>query len=56
MISAGMTMPGALDVLKKSNLSTPAMALVSELTKHTKLRKQPKGYSGLDGARKMLND
>merc|ERR1719482_911301 len=56
MISASMTMPGALDVLKKSNLSASAVTLVTDLTKHTKLRKQPTGYSGLDGARKMLND
>merc|ERR1719281_2264232 len=26
------------------------------LQKNTKLRKQPRGYSGLDGARKLLND
>jgi hypothetical protein len=55
-ISASMTLPGALTVLKKSNLTSSALALVTDVVKHSNLRKQPKGYSGLDGARNLLND
>jgi hypothetical protein len=55
-ISASMTLPGALEMLKKSNLSSPRLALVTDIAAHSNLRKQPKGYSGLDGARNLLND
>merc|ERR1719155_147040 len=54
----GMSTEKAWKVLEKSNLTTPALVEVagSLVGKQSKLRKQPKGYAGLDGARKMLND
>merc|ERR1719159_1854765 len=48
----------ALRVIEKSNMTSPQLLQVANMAldnqKH--LRKQPKGYSGIDGARKMLND
>jgi hypothetical protein len=41
-------------VLEKNNMTTPALMQV--LGRKSNLRKQPKGYSGIDGARKLLND
>merc|ERR1719217_523657 len=57
-IMKGMSTEKAWKVLEKSNLTTPALVEVagSLVGKQTKLRKQPKGYAGLDGARKLLND
>merc|ERR1719439_224283 len=45
-------------VLAKSNSSNPAlMQLASMVTgKRAHLRAPPKGYAGIDGARKLLND
>merc|ERR1740130_1061010 len=54
-----MTLAKAVQSLEKSNLSTPELMQVADMAmgKTSKnLRKQPKGYSGLDGARKLLND
>merc|ERR1719379_1103828 len=53
-----MTVEEAHAVLLKSNLSSPALMEVINMVNgtHGKLRKQPKGYSGVDGAKKMLND
>merc|ERR1719223_1982892 len=56
---ARMSLTSAVQTLEKSNLSTPELMQVVDVAmgKGTKnLRKQPKGYSGLDGARKLLND
>merc|ERR1719502_196990 len=58
-ISKGMTSESAWQVLEKSNLTTPALLEAKSLLqgKQTSLRKAPpKGYAGLDGARKLLND
>merc|ERR1719198_991486 len=54
----GMTVPNAVNVLEKHNLYTPALSQVTgiALKGNTHLRKQPKGYSGIDGARALLND
>merc|ERR1719409_2261944 len=54
----GMTVPNAVNVLQKHNLYTPALSQVTgiALKGNNHLRKQPKGYGGLDGARKLLND
>merc|ERR1719487_2541137 len=54
----GMTVPNAVNVLQKHNLYTPALSQVTgiALGKQHNLRKQPKGYAGIDGARKLLND
>merc|ERR1740133_975088 len=52
-ITNSMTNYKAWKVLEKHNLTTPALL---EMNKQSHLRKQPKGYSGLDGARKLLND
>merc|ERR1719352_1162864 len=59
-----MTVEKANKVLQKSNLSSPAhrevLTQVIAMVKGTqgKLRKQtpPKGYAGIDGAKKMLNE
>jgi len=58
-IMSRMTLAKAVQSLEKSNLSTPELMQVADMAmgKTSKnLRKQPKGYSGLDGARKLLND
>jgi hypothetical protein len=53
-----MTVEEAHAVLQKSNMSSPALMEVIDMVNgtHGKLRKQPKGYAGVDGAKKMLND
>merc|ERR1719182_1120127 len=57
-IMRGMSIPKAVQVLRKSSFNSPALAQVTNmaLSGHGHLRKQPKGYSGIDGARKLLND
>jgi len=57
-IMKSMSAEKAWQVLEKSNLTTPALLEVTgnAHTNKSHLRKQPKGYSGLDGARKLLND
>merc|ERR1719174_2793985 len=56
----GMSSDKAWNVLKINNLTNPALIEMTSQAqeKQTNLRKnmQPKGYSGIDGARKMLND
>merc|ERR1719326_1464615 len=54
----GMTVPSAVNVLQKRNLYTPALSQVTgiALKGNNHLRKQPVGYSGIDGARQLLND
>jgi len=57
-ITRSITSPEqALEVLKKKNKTSPALLQVADeaFTKR-KLRRQPKGYSGIDGARRMLNN
>merc|ERR1719395_314589 len=53
-----MSTDKAWNILEKSNLTTPALVEVAGglVGKQSHLRKQPKGYAGLDGARKLLND
>merc|ERR1719310_1292080 len=59
-IMKGMSTENAWNVLEKNNLTTPAlMQLTQELQgKQSNLRKSTpgKGYSGIGGARKLLND
>jgi len=57
-ISRSLSVPKAADVLQKSELNSPALAHVVSmaLAGHSNLRKQPTGYSGVDGAKKLLND
>jgi hypothetical protein len=57
-IMASMSSTEALQILEKNNKTTPQLLSVAKmvLSNHKHLRKQPKGYSGIDGARKMLND
>merc|ERR1719284_1113524 len=57
-ISSSMSLPKAVDVLEKSSVSSPALVQAANLAlgKQSSLRKQPKGYAGIDGARKLLND
>merc|ERR1719329_768701 len=56
----GMSSEKAWNVLKKNNLTNSALIEMTSQSQdeQTNLRKnvQPKGYSGIDGARKMLND
>merc|ERR1719247_2426013 len=53
-----MSVANAVEVLQKSNLATPNLMQVANMAlgHQSNLRKQPKGYAGLDGARKLLND
>merc|ERR1719352_2081285 len=53
-----MSVTKAKEALEKRNLSTPGLMQAEALAlgKQTRLRKQPAGYSGIDGARKLLND
>merc|ERR1719326_2783939 len=58
-ILSQMSTENALQTLEKHNLSTPELMQVANMAMgkaNKNLRKQPKGYSGLDGARKLLND
>jgi len=55
-ISNGMSSAKAVDVLKSHNMTSPALLQVAEAAVQGKRLRQPKGYAGLDGARKMLND
>jgi len=57
-ISRSLSLRRSVEVLRKSHRLTPALAQITSmvLAGHTLLRKQPKGYSGVDGARKLLND
>merc|ERR1719375_254676 len=58
-ILSQMSTENALQTLEKHNLSTPELMQVANMAmgKASKnLRKQPKGYAGIDGARKLLND
>jgi len=57
-ISSSLSVSKAAEVLGKSAMNTPALAdaVTIALTGQSHLRKQPKGYSGVDGARKLLND
>merc|ERR1719171_463581 len=53
-----MSTDKAWNVLAKNNLTNPALAEVAKdlIGNKGRLRKQPKGYAGLSGARKLLND
>merc|ERR1719424_1552562 len=57
-IMSSMSIAKAVQTLQKNNLSTPELMQVANVAmgKGGNLRKQPKGYSGLDGARNLLND
>ena len=61
-ISSTMSMSKAVEVLQKSTLSTPALVQATDiaLAGNAQLRKQPKGYAGLDsgwiGHPKSLNN
>merc|ERR1719163_601312 len=52
-----MTVNKAMTLLEKSNLDRKAVAQIKSLVRrHKNHLRQPKGYSGIDGAKKMLND
>ena len=60
-IMQSMSSQKAWRVLEKNNLTTPALIEVTRDLRTTNLRKAKpedpkKGYSGVDGARKLLND
>merc|ERR1719271_1884248 len=51
-----MSVTKAMKVLERSNMTSPQLLQVTNLIQKKALRhSQPKGYSGIDGARKMLN-
>merc|ERR1719178_648897 len=53
-----MSVPKAMEVLEHNKSSTSELLQAADMAlgKQRSLRKQPKGYSGIDGARKLLND
>jgi len=59
-IMQSMSVEKAAQILAKKHPSTPALVQATSLAlgRSSNLRslKQPKGYSGIDGARKLLND
>jgi hypothetical protein len=55
-IMQSMSPAKALQILEKNNLTTPALMQAVASGKQASLRKQPKGYSGLEGAKNLLND
>jgi hypothetical protein len=56
-ISHGLTVRKAVEVVRRANLSShPALMQVTQMIQRKSFRKQPQGYSGVDGARKLLND
>merc|ERR1719267_459678 len=56
-IMKSMSSDNAWAALEKNNLTSALTEVKGELLgKQNNLRKQPKGYAGLEGARKLLND
>merc|ERR1719247_1474607 len=57
-ITSNMSVAKALDVIGKGGMNATEVVQIKSIVlgKNANLRKQPRGYSGLDGARKMLND
>jgi len=57
-IMSAMSPDKAVQVLQNSHLANPDLMQVAKMAlgHQSNLRKQPKGYSGIDGARKLLND
>merc|ERR1719506_1786578 len=57
-IMSSMSSTKAMQVLEHSKSSTSELLQAANMAlgKQRSLRKQPKGYSGIDGARKLLND
>merc|ERR1719428_388576 len=58
LIMRSMTVERASQWIQKNNLATSDLMDITNMAlgKQNHLRKQPKGYAGLDGARKLLND
>jgi hypothetical protein len=57
LITKGMSREKAWGLLERSNKSQPQLLQIARSLKHGSGHlRQPKGYSGIDGARKMLND
>jgi len=57
-ISRSMSLEKSVQVLRKHHKLNPSLAQVTSMVMAGQghFRKQPKGYSGVDGARKLLND
>jgi hypothetical protein len=56
-LSSSLTLEKSIDVLKNHSKLPPALAQVTNMMLGKgNLLKQPKGYSGVDGARHLLND
>jgi hypothetical protein len=58
-ISRTMTIPKAMEVLHHGKLMTPALVQVTDMAfggRHLRRQAPKKGYGGIEGARKLLND
>merc|ERR1719387_3081683 len=57
-IMKSLSLHKAVQFLRDTHMTSPALMQAAGLALGRKLnlRKQPKGYSGIDGARKLLND
>jgi hypothetical protein len=55
-ISKSLSLEKAVEVVRNSSMMTPALAQVADMALAASSRKQPKGYAGVEGAKKMLND
>jgi hypothetical protein len=57
-ISRSLSLSKAVEIIQNSSMMTPALSQVTKmaLAGTANLRKQPKGYAGVEGAKKLLND
>jgi hypothetical protein len=57
-ISRSLSLAKAVEIMENSSMMTPALSQVTKmaLAGTANLRKQPKGYAGVEGAKKLLND
>merc|ERR1719345_223649 len=58
LLTSSMSVPAAVNIIKTLSPTNSALVQAANvaLASASNLRKQPKGYGGLDGARKLLND
>jgi hypothetical protein len=55
-ITRTLTVPKAVEVLRRHHHLSPAMLQVTNMALGKRHLRQPKGYAGIEGARKLLND
>merc|ERR1719345_434568 len=58
LLTSSMSVPAAVNIIKTLSPTNSALVQAANvaLASASNLRKQPKGYGGIDGARKLLND